>query len=198
MKQFILCCMAAAAIFTVGCAKDDKQPAAATGPKPSRFEEQKQTMTATVTAVDPKTRMITLRDVDGETAVTFKASQEMRNLEQLKVGDRVTVEYYESVAIQVQPPGDPVNDVRAAVDRAEPGDKPGGVLAQHTTITAIVEKLDKKNSMATLRGQKGDLQTITVRDPKKLANVNVGDRVVITYTEIVTAAVRAPSTMPSP
>jgi hypothetical protein len=195
MKQIFLCCLTMAAILMVGCAKDDK--ATATGPKPSRFEEQKQTMTAIVTAVDPKTRMLTLKDVDGDTAVTFKADEEMRNLDQVKVGDRLTVEYYESVAIQVQPPGEPVNDVRAALDRSEPGEKPGGVMAQHTTMTATVEQLDKKKSLATLRGPEGNLRTITVRDKKNLQNVNVGDRVVVTYTEILTAAVRAPSTMPS-
>jgi hypothetical protein len=195
MKQLILCCLTMAAILMVGCAKDDK--ATATGPKPSRFEEQKQTMTATVTAVDPKTRMVTLKDVDGDTAVTFKASDEVRNLDQVKVGDRLNVEYYESVAIKVQPPGEAVNDVRAAVDRAQPGEKPGGMVTQHTTMTATVEKLDKKNSLATLRGPQGDMQTITVRDKKNLQNVNVGDRVVVTYTEMLTAAVRAPATMPS-
>jgi capsule polysaccharide export protein KpsC/LpsZ len=196
MKQIFLCCLATAAILMVGCAKDDKS-ATATGPKPSRFEEQKQTMTATVQAIDPKTRMLTLKDVDGDTSVTFKADEEMRNLDQVKVGDRLTVEYYESVNIQVKPPGEAVNDVRAALDRSEPGEKPGGVLAQHTTMTATVEQLDKKKSLATLRGPQGNLRTVTVRDKKNLQNVNVGDRVIVTYTEVVTAAVRAPATMPS-
>jgi Cu/Ag efflux protein CusF len=172
----------------VGCAKDDKQAAAA-GPKPSDFQEQKQTVTATVEAVDSKTRMVTLRGEDGG-AVRFKAGEDVRNLEQVKVGDRVAVDYYESVAIKVQPPGEAVNEVRTADDRAEPGEKPGGMVAQHTTMTAIVEKLDKKNSMVTLRGPKGNLHTITARDPKNLQNVNVGDRVLMTYTEMLAVDVR--------
>src|SRR4051794_37886086 len=67
LKRLICCCVAATLL--VGCAKDDKQAAAA-GPKPSRFQEQKQTVTATVDAVDPKTRMVTLRGENGE-SVTF-------------------------------------------------------------------------------------------------------------------------------
>src|SRR4051812_5236828 len=175
MKRLLLCC-GMAAILLVGCAKDDKQATA--GPKPSSFQEQKQTMTATVDAVDPATRMITLRGQDGDSA-TFKVGDHVRNLDQVKVGDRVAVDYYESVSIKVLPPGEAVNDVRAAVDRAQPGEKPGGMVAQHTTLTATVEMLDKKKSMVTLRGPNGNLHTITARDPKNLANVNVGDRVVI-------------------
>jgi hypothetical protein len=194
-----------AGILLIGCAKDDKQAASGAGPKPSRFEEQRQTMTAKVEAVNPATRMVTLRGEDGG-AVTFKASDDVRNLDQLKVGDRVTAEYYESVSIKALPPGEAVNDVRTAGERAELGEKPGGMVAQHTTMTAIVEHLDKKNSMATVRGPKGNLHTITVRDPKNLANVNVGDRVVITYTEMLAVDVREapapasapPSTSPSP
>src|SRR4051812_11559106 len=137
----------------VGCAKDEKQAAA--GPKPSRFMEQKQTMTATVEAVDPKTRMVTLRGNGGESA-TFRAGEKVRNLDQVKVGDRVAVDYYESLAIKVLPPGEAVNDVRSGADRAEPGEKPGGMVAQHTTVTAVVEQIDKKNSTVTLRGPKGN------------------------------------------
>ena len=77
-----------------------------------------------------------------------------------------------------------------ATDRAEKGEKPSGLAAQHTTLTATVEGIDKKTSQVTLRGPAGNLRTITARDPKKLANVKVGDRVVITYTETLAVAVR--------
>jgi hypothetical protein len=193
MKRLILCGCLAMATLLVGCAKDDKQAAAATGgaagPKPGHFEQQTQTITATVEAVDPQTRMVTLGGEDGG-AMRFRAGEHVRNLERVKVGDRVALDYYESVAIQVQPPGDAVNEVRTASESAKPGETPGGTVGQHTTRTATVERLDKKNSTATLRGPGGKVQTISVRDPKNLQNVNVGDRVVITYTERLAVAVR--------
>jgi hypothetical protein len=133
--------------------------------------------------------MVTLRGEGGNT-LTFKASEEVRNLDQVKVGDRVAVDYLESVAIRVLPPGEAVNDVRSASDRAEPGEKPGGMVAHHTTATATVEKVDKKAGTATLRGREGDLRTIKARDPKNLENVRPGDRLQVTYTEMVAVEVR--------
>jgi hypothetical protein len=187
MKRIITCCLAM--VVLVGCAKDQKESPAATGPKPSLFQEQKQTITATVAAIDYPTRMVTLRGETGN-ELTFKASDEVRNLDRVKVGDRVAVDYYESVAIHVQPPGEAINDVRVATERAEPGEKPGGMVAKHTTRTATVEKLDKSAGTATLRGPDGNLRTITARDRKNLENVNVGDRVVVTYTEKLAVGMR--------
>jgi hypothetical protein len=43
---------------------------------------------ATVTAIDQSTRMVTLKGPKGD-SVTFKASEEVRNLAQVKVGDEV-------------------------------------------------------------------------------------------------------------
>jgi len=200
MKRLIPCCVAV--IILAGCAKDQKEPAAAADsaasaqPKPSYYEEQKQTLTATVEAIDPSTRTVSLRGDAGKT-LTFKANDEVRNLDQVKVGDRVAVDYLESVSIHVQPPGEAINDVRSAADRAEPGQKPGGMTAQHTTMTAIVQKIDKKAGTATLKGPQGNVRTVKARDPRNLEKVNVGDRVVITYTEMLAIEVRpAPSATP--
>ena len=190
MKRLITCGMALIVLAGMaGCAKDQKKPAASADAKPSYYAEQKQALTATVEAIDHKTRMVTLRGERGN-VVTFKASDEVRNLDQVKVGDRVAVDYLESVSIRVLPPGEAVNDVRSAVDRAEPGTKPGGLVAHHTTATATVEKIDKKAGTATLKGPLGDLRTIKARDPRNLENVRRGDRVEVTYTEMVAVEVR--------
>jgi len=188
--------LAAALVFLIvsaGCTKDQKEPTAAAAASeksanPAYFAQQKRSMTATVEAIDPATRRVTLRGPEGN-ALSFQAGEDVRNLDQVKVGDRVAVEYYESLAVNVQPPGEPVNDVRIATDRAEAGAKPGGMAAQHVTITAVVEKLDKKNATVTLRGPEGNVRTIRVRDPRKLDKVKVGDRVVVTYTEMLAVSV---------
>ena len=182
-----------------GCSKDKKEATAASQPpgeKPSYFEQQKQTITATVEAIDYKTRVVTLRGSEGD-RTTFKASDSVRNLNQVKVGDRVAIDYYESMAIKVQPPGEAINDVRIAVDRAEPGEKPGGMAAQHVTMTSIVDAMDKPASKVTLRAPDGTTRTIKVRDPRRLDNVKIGDRVIITYTEQLAVSVRpAPAESP--
>jgi Cu/Ag efflux protein CusF len=168
-----------------GCTKDQSASAKA---KPSYFEDQRETITATVEAINPVSREITLRGEKGKVS-TFIVDDEVRNLDQVKVGDRVNVDYYESIAINVLPPGAAINDVRVAADRNEKGEKPGGMAAQHTTLTATVEGVDKKSSQVTLRGPAGNLRTLTVRDPKKLDNVKAGDRLQITYTESLAVGV---------
>src|SRR5262245_56150399 len=109
-------------VAIAGCASNKDSSSAA---KPSYFEDQNQSVTATVEAIDPSTRVITLRGVESGKVRTFRVDDEVRNLDQVKVGDRVNVDYYESLAIHVLPPGEAINDVRTASDRAEPGEKPG-------------------------------------------------------------------------
>ena len=58
-------------------------------------------MTATVEAIAMDTREVTLRGKDG-TIQTIKVGPEARNLDQVKVGDNVTVSYYESLAAQMR------------------------------------------------------------------------------------------------
>src|SRR4051794_22723574 len=108
----------------VGCASSNDSTTTDKA-KPSYFEDQKQSVNATVSAVDYKTRNIKLRGESGK-EFSFRVSDDVRNLDQVKVGDRVSVDYYESLAIHVLPPGEAVNDVRSSLDRAEPGEKPGG------------------------------------------------------------------------
>ena len=68
--------------------------------------------------------MVSLERPDG-TAAAFHVSKEVRNLPQVKVGDHVTVTYYESLAFAVKKPGTdtPGTTVVAGAARAEPGAK---------------------------------------------------------------------------
>jgi hypothetical protein len=52
---------------------------------------------ATVKAVNQKTRMVTLVGPQGDT-LTLKVSDEVRNLAQVKPGNRVIVKYHASIA----------------------------------------------------------------------------------------------------
>jgi len=190
MTRLITCWLAA--ILVVGCSKDEK-PTVATGPKPSYFQDQKQTVTATVTAINYGTRRVTLRGEKGN-EVSFVAGDQVRNLDQVKVGDRVAVDYYESIAINVRDAknaADISNSVKQAAARTAPlGDKPAGVGARQVTLVANVEKIDAKSQLVTLRGKSGNTRVVKVRDPKNLQNLKVGDQVVATYTEALAVAVK--------
>ena len=141
---------------------------------------------ATVEAIDQKTRMLTLKGPQGH-SVTLKAGEEVRNLAQVKVGDEVKFAYYESLAVRVLKKDEafPASGESAAMARSKPGEKPAAVVGREMSVNATITAIDKKAKTATLKGEDGKSETVTPRDPKNLEKVNVGDRVVITYTQAV-------------
>ena len=72
--------------------------------KPSLFASQSRTVSAVVEAIDHETRVVTVRKPDGE-AITFTASEEVRNLPLVLVGDVLVAEYVESLSIEVASDG---------------------------------------------------------------------------------------------
>ena len=59
-------------------------------------------VTATVVAIDPATRTVTLKDKRGH-VVDVEVGEEARNFDQLKVGDVVTTEYREAMSLSLRP-----------------------------------------------------------------------------------------------
>lgn len=175
-----------------GCAA--MSPQSASTPLPSGIVgENLVTATATVKAIDQKTRHVTLERADGS-LIKFTAGPEVRNLAQVKVGDEVQASYYESLAYEVHKPGDAtvgtaVADVAA---RAKLGEKPGATAGRTTTITATIAGIDKSAQTVTLRSADGELTTIKARNPDNLNRVSVGDLVEISYTEALAISVETP------
>ena len=68
--------------------------------RPSFSASQSMTVSAVVEAIDHESRVVTVRTTDGE-AITFTASEEARNLDQVDVGDLLLAEYVKTVTIEV-------------------------------------------------------------------------------------------------
>jgi hypothetical protein len=68
--------------------------------KPSFSASQSQMVTARVETINHETREVTLLRADGET-ISFTASDEARNLDQVAVGDIVVAQYVSSISIEV-------------------------------------------------------------------------------------------------
>lgn len=155
---------------------------------------QSVSVTAVVEDVDVEKRLVTLRGPEGK-VTTIEVDESVRNLPQVRKGDTVRVEYYESIAIQLAKPGEvEVGDAAVAEEmaRSKPGDKPGGISARAVTIVAMVEAIDKTNGTVTLKGAEGESRTIKAQNPANLDKIKVGDTVQITYTEAVAIAVEKP------
>jgi Cu/Ag efflux protein CusF len=155
----------------------------AAAPMPSdKFTAMAET-TATVTKIDQKTREVTLKKEDGED-FTFVAGPEVKNLAQVKVGDRVTVQYGESLAYEVKKGGKVASPTTVVAGKsADPGAKPGAAVARMTTATVLITAIDPKVPSVTFQGPAGNTRTIKVMKPEKLQGVKVGDTVEVTYTE---------------
>jgi len=70
------------------------------GPKPGGTISQQETATVTIKAIDPKVPSVTVLTEDGRT-VSMKV-EDKKNLEGVKVGDKIEVTYTEAVMISVK------------------------------------------------------------------------------------------------
>ncbi len=140
-------------------------------------------LTAIVTAINHATREVTLKKEDG-TEVTFVASEDVKNLPQVKVGDVLHVVYAEALAYEVRKGGTTAAPVVAvAGGAAELGQRPAGALARQTTATVAITAIDRTVPSVTFQGPAGNTRTIKVLHPERLEGVSVGDTVELTFTE---------------
>ena len=187
MKKGLVVAVAAVLMLSLatGVFAQATQGAAPTGV----VREREAVMTATVVAVDLQNRYVTLKGPDGELR-DIKVGEEAVNLPQVKVGDLVTVKFYESIAVEVIKPGTVMGaGEKTAIVRAKPGEMPGGMAARQVSVTAIIMAIDKQKSTMTLKGPEGKLVNVKVQDPANLEKVKVGDELMITYTEALAISV---------
>lgn len=149
------------------------------------------TATAVIQAIDSSTRMVTVKNADGSLETIF-CGPDVKRFDALKVGDKVTVRYYESLVYAIQKPGDtpPVPNT-TAVTRTS-GEKPGGTIAHQMTATVTVREIDSKVPSITITTEAGDRMSFKVEDRKNLQGLKAGDKVQITYTEAFAISVEAP------
>ena len=136
-----------------------------------------------IDAIDHSARLVTLRGEDGLTETIF-CGPEVERFNALKVGDKVSFRYYESVVYQVRKPGTsaaPPSQGSAIVRSA--GDKPGGTVAQQVIAVVTVNEVDVKVPSITVTTAEGRRMSFKVEDPKNLEGVKVNDKVEITYTQ---------------
>lgn len=206
MLRFITSLLAAPLLFAA---------ATASAQTPLPQEQQPQTLPgivatnmttahATVEAVDHAKRTATLRADDGH-EFTVDVPDSVRNLDQVQKGDKINIEYQEATAIFLRKPGEggestgsttppsaaaPSATQYGTVEVAPRGQKPAGIETRIVEITTIVEDVDYGKRTVTLRGPRGNVETIDVGDRvPNLDRVKKGDQVVVRHTEAVAAKV---------
>jgi len=142
------------------------------------------TATATITAIDAAKRAVTLKNDKGEED-TFTAGPEVTRFNQLKVGDKIRLTYYESLVLQLRKPGTPSTPASDTLAGGRTQAVPGGAVGVQQTRTVTVKAVDKTAGSITVSTADGRTITRKVQDKKNIENVAVGDRIDITYSQAV-------------
>ena len=146
-------------------------------------------ITATITALDSKTREVTLKGPQGN-EVTIEAGPGVRNFAQMKVGDLVNVEYIEALSLDLKKGGgQPVSRTTHVGEAgAKSGEMPAGKGGRKITVVADVTAVDPQTQTITLRGPERTVD-LKVQDPEQFKLVAKGDQVEATYSEALAVKV---------
>jgi hypothetical protein len=155
------------------------------------------TSTATVQSINPADRSVVLLHPDGS-LTTYECGPEVRNFDQIKVGDQVKATVAESVALGLMKGGTvPIGSgTSSAMVRAPLGAKPGGKIVDTVGFTAKVMSVDVQNRKVTLQTVDGQNQTVKVSPDINLANVKPGDDVGVRVTRAFAISVTPPAAAP--
>src|SRR5689334_12648813 len=142
MKRTSIPCALVIVVASLGlvasCTNQKKEAAAmvehanSTSPRavPAVVATEEIASTATITGIDAASRTITLVNQAGESH-KFKCGPDVRNFDQLKIGDIVNATIVEQVAIYIRKQGAPPNvAVGGMIARAAPGSNPGIIVSE--------------------------------------------------------------------
>ncbi|HTY86119.1 MAG TPA: hypothetical protein VMB80_01530 [Candidatus Acidoferrum sp.] len=155
------------------------------------------TVTATVQSVNAADRTVVLQRPDGS-ATTYECGPDVRNFDQIKVGDQVTVTAAEELALALVKGGvPPVAGTASAIVRSPQGAKPGGKIVDTVAFTAKVVSVNAAGRQVTLQMPDGQNKTVKVGPDINLANVNPGDDVGVRLTRALAISVTEPKAAPA-
>jgi hypothetical protein len=190
MKSRLIVSLAAVFSLSIG----SLAVAAESKPKPGVVEARSATVTGTVENIDYKTRMVTLKDDKGHTA-TMEVGPEVVRLGEVKKGDKVKMDYLESVAVVVASPHESISSGEASgkvIVRNKTKDPSGTAIETHVA-TAMVEKIDAKKRTAVLKTPDGQMMEVEIApDVQHVENVKKGDQVLVKYTQALAVTVSKP------
>jgi hypothetical protein len=144
--------------------------------------------TFTIEAINYADRIVTLKDKEGFSE-DLVAGPEVKRFDALKVGDRVTFRYHESLVTAVRRADAAKKAPDAVSVNRAPGNKPGGTIAQQMVTVVTIEAIDAKVPSVTIKTADGRRMAFKVENAKNLAGYKAGDNVEITYTRALAVSV---------
>jgi Cu/Ag efflux protein CusF len=145
-----------------------------------------------IKSVDKKARSVVIVGAAGN-EIHMALGDEVRNFDQIRVGDLVTLTYIEALVLELRKVETKALRERVESEqavRAKPGEKPAGAVERTVRVIADVVAVNPKAKTVTLRGPKRTVE-LAVNDVERFKEIKVGDQVEATYTEAVALEVTA-------
>jgi hypothetical protein len=148
--------------------------------------------TATVTAIDPATREITLQGDQGPVSIT--AGPEVKNFSNLKVGDRVNISFYQGSLAQIVKGGKTVSDpaVSTFSTGTPAGMRPSGQVGASATMTVKIQDINLPTNTVAFTRSDGKTRIFQVRTPEMqnfIRTLKRGETVQVTVTDSIAVSV---------
>jgi Cu/Ag efflux protein CusF len=145
---------------------------------------------AVITKIDQEAREVEVRGPRGN-VLTLEAGPDIKNFDQLKVGDEVVAEYERSISLTLDKGqhgvvGTTESDLSS---RAKPGEKPAAAAGAHYEIVAEVVELDKTSQSVVVRGPEQTME-FEIEDPDQFNLIELGDMVTLVVAEAIAIEVR--------
>lgn len=145
---------------------------------------------AKVVEIDAAARTATLRGPSGQ-VVTVGVPAEVKNFDQVRVGDTLVIRYLSAVAARLEPAS--ASGIRERVESgatasAPAGAAPGAAGVRTVEVLATIQAIDRKARTVLLRGVHRTVR-VSVPEGIDMTKVKTGDEVRAVFTEAVVVAV---------
>ena len=160
------------AVFTIAALGGAAAPA-----RGQNTSTREVTVRVTVDRIQKSERVVTFR-AEGNIFQDIYFDPSVKGLDDLKVGDVVTVHYQESIVVKVNRNAklSTERDTTAEAQKADP------TVIQQATAVVTIESIDMSNQQITYRTADDRKMVQKVRDMKLLEGLRRGDRIEVTLT----------------
>ena len=204
MKKLLLALGVTASLGLISCSSSlpplppqpAQAPAAPAPAAPSLLEVGMLTETAsgivTVQAIDAAARTLTLKRPDGDIAL-FKAGNDIKRFNQIKVGDEIMTTLTDNATLFLVK-GQIAPEAAAAqgIVRTPEGQNVGGILINAVNINAKVLDVDREHRRVLVQYSPTRTRSLLVRPDVDLAQVAVGDTILVRGTQSLSIMVANP------
>ena len=175
-------------------------PAIGVAQQPQDTVRNQVTLQGTVQAVDQTARTITVRGSQGN-IVTLDVPTSVTRLDQVKVGDMITVSYSDRIGVRLHPAGAAeVDRVLTTTTTTAPGAAPGASTARERETTVTVTAWDPTSRVVSFTTPTGVSYTRRLGDtidPTVVAGLKVGQQVDVTRAEASSVTMQFGITSPT-